>query len=180
MTAAPLEVGASLTALTVMATVSVALSPSPSLAVRDNTELVLSLAALVQVIVAIAVLMLATVPLKTIELSSVPSPVANVRPDVLARVKVPLLVDEIVIESREVSSTSAITAPVMAPAVSSLTVISPAVPDQVGTSFAAETEIVKTYAEALYAVPSCTLKLNVTSSSLLDAGVNLSAVPAVT
>ena len=133
-----------MTGVTVIATVSVALSPSPSFAVRDNTELVLSLEALVQVIVAIAVLMLATVPAKTIELSSVPSPVENVSPDVLASEKVPLLVDEMVIESKVVSSTSAITAPVMAPAVSSLTVISPAFPDQVGTSFAADTEIVKT------------------------------------
>ena len=62
----PALVGASCTALTVIATVSVALLPSPSLAVNERTAFVLTLLALVQVIVAIAVLMLATVPPNTI------------------------------------------------------------------------------------------------------------------
>ena len=52
----------------------------------------LTFAALVQVIVAIAVLMFAIVPPKTIELSSTPSPPppAKVKPETLAREKVPL------------------------------------------------------------------------------------------
>ena len=78
-----LQVGTSLTALTVMATVSVAPS-APSLGVMLRTALVLSLLALVQVMVAIARLMLATVPEKVIALSAVPSPTVKLRPVVWA------------------------------------------------------------------------------------------------
>ena len=85
----PALVGASCTALTVIATVSVALSPSPSLAVNERTALVLTFDALVHVMVAIAVLISATVPPNTIELSAVPSPEANVNPETLASVNVP-------------------------------------------------------------------------------------------
>ena len=142
----PAEVGGSLTAATVIATVSVALSPSPSFAVSESTALALEFDALVQVIVAIAVLMLAIVPPNTIELSSVPSPEAKDRPEVDARVNVPLCVVDIVIESSEVSSTSAMTEPVMSTATSSLGATSAAVPLHVGTSFSADTVVVNTYA----------------------------------
>ena len=152
----PALVGASCTALTVIATVSVALSPSPSLAVNERTALVLTFDALVHVMVAIAVLILATVPPNTIELSSVPSPEANVKPETLASVNVPPWVDEIVIESKVVSSTSAITEPVIAFATSSLVVTSAAVPDHVGTSFAAANDVVIT-AVPLEVAPSCTV-----------------------
>ena len=80
----PALTGASLTELTVMATVSAAPSASPSLGVMVRTASSSSLLALVQVMVAIAELMLATVPEKVIALSAVPSPAEKVRPVVWA------------------------------------------------------------------------------------------------
>ena len=79
----PALTGASLTELTVMATVSAAPS-APSLGVMVSTALSSSSWALVQVMVAIAELMLATVPEKVIALSAVPSPTEKVRPVVWA------------------------------------------------------------------------------------------------
>ena len=145
----PAEVGASLIALTVIDTWSVALSSSPSLAVKESTALLLLFAWLVQVMVAIAVLMFAMVPENVIELSAVPSPAAKVRPLTLASENVPLSVEVMVIESRLVSSTSAIVEPVIALATSSSVVTSAAEADHVGASLTAFTEIVNVYAEAL-------------------------------
>ncbi len=86
--------------------------------------------------------MLAMVPENTIELSAVPSPVEKVRPEVLASENVPLWDEEIVIESRLVSSTSAIVEPVIVPATSSSTVMSLAETLHVGASLTAVTDIV--------------------------------------
>ena len=138
----PADVGASFTALTVIVTESVALLSSPSLAIKVRAALLLLFAWLVQVIVAIAVLMFATEPENVIELSAVPSPAAKVRPLTLASVNVPLSVEEIIIESRVVSSTSAIVEPVIALATSSSVVTSAAEADHVGASLTAFTETV--------------------------------------
>ena len=92
--------------------------------------------------VAIAVLMLAIVPEKTIWLSAVPSPVEKVRPLTLASENVPLSVEVMVIESRLVSSTSAIVEPVIALATSSSVVTSADEAEEGGEAVTALTEIV--------------------------------------
>ena len=88
----PAFAGTSCIAFTVIVTESVALLSSPSLAINVRAALVLSSAALVHVIVAIAVLTSTIVPPKVIALSAIPSPesAAKVRPDIEARVNVPL------------------------------------------------------------------------------------------
>ena len=136
--------GASSTALTVIATVSESVS-SPSSVRMVRTALVLLLLALVQVMVAIAVLMFATVPPNSIEVSSVPSPppLAKVRPETPTSEKVPDWVDEMVTESIEVSSTSAMELPVMEIAVSSLPETA-ALTVFTGASFAAAKLVVMT------------------------------------
>ena len=118
----PALAGASLTEFTVIDITSVSDPPSSSVVTTVMVASASSSAALVQVMVAMAKLMLATVPLNVIVVSSVPSPefAGNVRPVVCTRLNVPLLavIDTDVIE---VSSTSAIEFPVIALAVSSLT-----------------------------------------------------------
>ena len=93
--------------------------------------------------VAIAVLMSAVVPVNVMLLSDVPSPALNVKPLVVARENVALCVEATVIVSDE-WSTSATVVPVIVPAVSSLTVRSLAVAENVGASLAALTPTVIT------------------------------------
>ena len=131
-------VGRSCTAFTVIATVSTTSPASPSLTVKESWALLLLLSWLVQVTVAIALLTLAVVPEKVMVLSLVPSPALKVSPVVVARENVALCVEATVIVSDE-SSMSATVVPVIVPAVSSLTVRSLAVAENVGASLAAVT-----------------------------------------
>ena len=110
---------------------------------KVSTALLLLLSWLVQVTVAIALLTLAVVPENVMVLSLVPSPALKLSPVVVAREKVALCDEATVIVSVE-WSTSATVVPVTVVAVSSLTVTSLAVAENVGASFAALTVIVMT------------------------------------
>jgi len=151
VTVKEVDVGASLTELTVIDIESVSDAPSSSVVTTVIVASASSLEALVQVNVAIALLMLVTVPPNVIVASAVPSPAAKVRLVVWAREKVPL---EAVITTDviDVSSTSAIEFPVIARAVSSLT--ADGVPRVLaGASLTAANEVVIT-AESVPPVPS--------------------------
>ena len=136
-------VGRSCTEFTVIATESATSAATVSLTVKVSTALLSLFSWLVHVTVAIAVLMLAVVPVNVMVLSEVPSPALKVNPFVVARENVALCVEATVIVSDE-WSTSATVVPVIVPAVSSFTVRSLAVAENVGASLAALTSTVIT------------------------------------
>ena len=126
-----------------IATVSATFAATVSLTVKVSTASLLLFSWLVQVTVAIALLMLAVVPVNVMVLSLVPSPALKLRPVVVAKENVALCVEATVIVSDEWSM-SATVVPVIVPAVSSLTVRSLAVAENVGASLAALTPTVIT------------------------------------